>query len=73
MIMTVSEKYSLTIMTVVNIGFNDLASRLYNCGKPTRMLFIFGNLGPLWPKEIDRLFVPPGKASTLLTARLITG
>ena len=28
---------------------------------------------PLGPKEIDGLLVPPGKAYTLLTDRLITG
>ena len=28
---------------------------------------------PLGTKEIDGLFVPPGKASTLLTDHLITG
>ena len=28
---------------------------------------------PLGPKEKDELFVPPGKAYTLLTDHLITG
>ena len=28
---------------------------------------------PLWPKEIDGLLVPPGKAYTLLTGHLING
>ena len=34
-----------------------------------------GNMGfhPLGPKEIDGLFVPPGKADTLPTDHLITG
>ena len=30
-------------------------------------------MGPLGPKEIDKLLVPPGKASLLLTDHLITG
>ena len=30
-------------------------------------------LGPLGPKEIDWVLVPPGKAYMLLTGHLITG
>ena len=33
----------------------------------------FLSVGPLGPKEIDELLVPPGKAYTLLTDHLITG
>ena len=34
---------------------------------------VVGWAGPLGRKEIDGLFVPPGKAHTLLTDHLITG
>ena len=39
------------------------------------LLFSGGNMGyrPLGPKEIDGLFVPPGKAYTPLTGHLTTG
>ena len=46
--------------------------RIFNISKKQILPSNMG-LPPIGSKEIDRLLVPPGKASTLLTDHLITG